>query len=68
MQNSAKIGLRYDHREFIHISINFRRVVQSAVTNEFIRIAIWLFINLGCVFRDVLLMNVSEGKKYWLWG
>ena len=34
-QNSAKIGLRYDHYEFIHISSNFRRVVQSAVTNEF---------------------------------
>ena len=32
-QNSAKIGLRYDHREFIHISSHFRRVVQSAVTN-----------------------------------
>ena len=33
--------------------------------------ALWLFINLGCVFRDVLLMSVSEGKKYWdirLWG
>ena len=27
--------------------------------------AIWLFIILGCVMRDVLLMKVSEGKKYW---
>ena len=26
---------------------------------------ILLFINLGCVFRDVLLMSVSEGKNYW---
>ena len=34
-QNSAKIGLRYDHREFIHISSNFRRLVQFAVANEF---------------------------------
>ena len=34
--------------------------------------AIWLFINLGCVFRDILLMNVLKGKnncdiRMWGW-
>ena len=33
--------------------------------------AIWLFINLGCVFQDVLPMSIFKGKKYWdigVWG
>ena len=49
-----------------NISSNLRRVVRFAVTNELNTArSIWLFINLGCVFRDVLLMSVSQGKKYW---
>ena len=27
--------------------------------------AVFLFISLGCVMQDVLLICVSEGKKYW---
>ena len=32
---------------------------------------IWLFSNLWCFFRDVLLMCISKGKEYWdirVWG
>ena len=35
IQNSAKIGLHYDHCEVIEISSNLRQVVWSAAANEF---------------------------------
>ena len=49
----------------VNISSNLRRVIRSTVTNDLIPYAIWLFINLGWVFRDILLMSVLKGKKYW---
>ena len=59
---SAKIGLRYDHREFIHVSSNFHRVVQSAVTNEFNTVRTYLIPN---VFAPIeVLYEMSSIKIF----
>ena len=49
----------------VNISSNLRRLIWSAVINKFNTVRNMALINLGCVFRDVLLMNFFKGKKYW---
>ena len=54
-----------------NISSNFRRAARSTVTSEFNTVGSMLFINLGCIFREVLLISVSERKNHWdirVWG
>ena len=48
-----------------NISCNLRRFVLSAVSNEVNTLHNMNLHNLGCVFRDVWLMDVSGGKEYW---